>query len=291
MHYLTTAFIRPNRERGALRPPVASSHIAGASVVPTKTSMSQTRPWAGPIGVALFALFFCQSIAHGQSGDPLLGDVRGAGWGRTPYNKATGRPSGPLPTPGSLLPHAGDYVSNETNYYEIVYMPLQTRIYVYDKKFRPMSAQEARAQMTLRLGMQASQQKLPFQFVSQPAGASDQDYLAANIDLRPLQGKAVSVTLELSYNAETSVMSPYYAHFDIRPYVAKALVTPADDEPISRQAKCPVTGAPLDSRGHVVKVYVAEFPLFLSSEDCIAAVKQNPQRFVPQAPPMSSLDR
>jgi hypothetical protein len=31
----------------------------------------------------------------------------------------------PLPPPGVRLPHAGEYLATDTNYYEIVYMPLQ----------------------------------------------------------------------------------------------------------------------------------------------------------------------
>jgi len=41
----------------------------------------------------------------------------------------------------------------------------------------------------------------------------------------------------------------------------------------------------LGSRGTVVKLYVTDIPLYLSGEDCIAAVKEAPQKFVPQAPP------
>ena len=47
----------------------------------------------------------------------------------------------------------------------------------------------------------------------------------------------------------------------------------------------PCTTTVLGSRGTVVKLYVTDIPLYLSGEDCIAAVKEAPQKFVPQAPP------
>ena len=60
----------------------------------------------------------------------------------------------------------------------------------------------------------------------------------------------------------------------------------ADRKAVARQKICPVTGAPLGSRGQIVKVFVAEHPWYLSGEDCVAAVMQAPQRFLPPPPPM-----
>jgi hypothetical protein len=213
---------------------------------------------------------------------------QGAAWGRTPYNRHI-EPSGPLPIPGTLLPHAGDYVSNDANYFELVYMPVQTRIYLYDRKFRPISARDLHAKMTLQLPWEAAPRQVPFQFVPLPAGATEQDFVAAPFDVRPLQGKDISITFELSVLANTATLTPHYDHFNIRPYFAKASLTAADQDAIARQRICPVTGTPLGSRGQVVKLFVAEFPLYVSGEDCIAAVKAAPQRFVPQAPPMPNL--
>ncbi len=139
--------------------------------------------------------------------------------------------------------------------------------------------------MTVQMPNQPGPQKVQFQYVPVPQGSTEQDFVAANFDIRPLQDQEASITLELNRLTDTVVLSPYYAHFSVRPYLAKALVTSADKDAIARQGRCPVTRAPLGSRGAVVKVYIAEFPLYLSGDDCIAAVAQAPQRFVPQAPP------
>ena len=267
--------------------------------------MSMSRPTfpthdcAMRVSIFLFAAMFCQVIARGQNtapADDILSDQHGTAWARTPYNRHTwDKPSGPLPAPATLLPHAGDYVSTETNYFEIVYMPLQTRIYPYDYKARPISAQNIHVQMSLQLPTEPIVRKVPFQYVPLPAGAAEQDYVAAAVDIRPLQNQEASITFRFTDlpkgNNTTEVFSPHYDHFAIRPYLAQAAVTDADTEAIARQRICPVTGAPLGSRGPVVKLYVAEFPLYVASADCIPAVKQAPQRFVPQAPPAPRLGR
>jgi len=193
------------------------------------------------------------------------------------------------------LPHAGDYVSTNTNYFEIVYMPLQTRIYLYDSKFKPVTARDLRARMTLQMPLEPAIRQVSFQFVPMPAGATEQDYVAAACDIRPLQDKDTSITFDFSglpdRPSPTDTFTPHYARFNIRPYLARASVSESDQNAIAQQLICPVTGALLGSRGQVVKLYVAEFPLYVSGEDCIAAVKQTPQRFVPQAPPMTSSGR
>ncbi len=194
----------------------------------------------------------------------------------------------PLPSQDVLTPHAGEFVSTETNYYEIVYMPLQTRIYLFDSKMRPLTARDVHAQMTLQLPRENAPRQIAFQYAAMPPGATEQDYVAAQFDIRPLQDRDTSVTLEFTGLPDrrypTASFAPYYPRFKIRPYVAKALLTEADHDAIARQRVCPVTGAPLGSRGPVVKLYIADYPLYVSGDDCIAAVKEAPQKFLPQPP-------
>ena len=96
------------------------------------------------IGIAFSALFLADSTAWGQYGGGGGGGGGGGRGGR--HGQSSNSDSSdsrgnykPLPAPATLLPHAGDYVSTETNYLEVVYMPFQTRIYLYDNKFKPVS--------------------------------------------------------------------------------------------------------------------------------------------------------
>jgi hypothetical protein len=68
----------------------------------------------------------------------------------------------------------------------------------------------------------------------------------------------------------------------IRPYVARVLTTEADRDGVMRQRVCPVSGQVLGSTGPVIKLYIADTPLYLSGEDGIAAVKDAPEKYLPQ---------
>ena len=169
--------------------------IAEKLTINTKRSVFSIKDWARLVAAALFALFLCQSTALGQYG--MGGSGRhGSGGSRQPDSDS--KPDyKPQPPPTSLMPHAGDYLSTETNYYEIVYMPLQTRIYLYDNKFKPLSARDVHAQMTLQLPMENAARQVPFQFVALPAGATERDYVAATFDIRPLQDKEASIAFRV----------------------------------------------------------------------------------------------
>ena len=248
------------------------------------------------LGIALSALLLGDSAAWAQYGGGGMGGGGGGGGGGRGGRKSQSSGSDssdshgsykPLPAPATLLPHAGDYVSTEKNYYEVVYMPFQTRIYLYDEKFNPITAKDLHATMTLQFPLEPAARQLVFQFVPKSPGATEQDFVAAAMDIRPLQDKETSVTLEFSglSASSTATFAPHYDHFAIRPYVVQAALLEADRDAAKAQRTCPVTGAALGSRGPIVKVYVTDIPLYLCGEDCIAAVKESPRKFVPQAPP------
>jgi hypothetical protein len=66
--------------------------------------------------------------------------------------------------------------------------------------------------------------------------------------------------------------------------VVRVLPTAADRDGLARQPICPVAGVPLGSRGPVVKLYIGDYPLYVSGEDCIRAVKEAPEKYLPQPP-------
>ena len=249
-------------------------------------SMPHTKFKLATIGLALSAVLLWESTSWAQFGG---GGRHGSQNGGGKSDSSQSRPTyTPLPPPAPLLPHAGDYVSTETNYYEIVYMPLQTRIYMYDTKFKPLSARNVHATMTVQFPLEPAPRQASFQFVPMPEGATEQDYVVTAFDVRPLQDKDVSITFEFSGLKDrpnpTATFTPHYPRFAIRPCVARAALTDLDHDAVTRQRVCPVTGAALASRGPVVKLYVANVPLYVSGEDCIAAVQESPWKFVPQPP-------
>jgi hypothetical protein len=242
------------------------------------------RVWAAIIVFAL-STFLAGESSWAQYGGGGGGGRGGKHSSDSDSDKKSSDTFVPQPPPVVLMPHGGEYLSTEKNYYEVVYMPLQTRIYLYDAKFKPLTAQALQAQMTVQFPTETTPRQVAFQFVAMPAGASEQDYLVAPIDVQPLKDKDVSISIQFSgltnRSSPTASFTPHFANFKPRAYVVQASLLESDRDGIARQRLCPVTGAPLGSRGPVVKLYVAEYPLYVCGTDCIQAVKDNPLKFMP----------
>jgi hypothetical protein len=240
--------------------------------------------------IAICAWVLFSSTAFGQFSGRGGGRHGGGGQGRESDQFNPGRNYTPKPQI-TLTPHGGEYLSTETNHYEIVYMPLQTRIYLFDKKMKPVSARNVHVQMSLTLPSESAPRRIPFQYVAMPAGVAEQDYVVAVFDMRQLKEGEIPITFQLSGLSDrqhpTASFTPVVSPSKIRPYVARVLPTEADQDAATRQRVCPVTGQVLGSRGPAVKVYIADFPLYLSGEDCIPAVQQAPEKFLPH--PVSPL--
>ncbi len=189
-----------------------------------------------------------------------------------------------------LTLHGGQYLTTDDNRYEIVYMPLQTRIYVYDKSFKPQSARDVHVQMSLLFPDERQSRRIPFSYVPVPPVADQQDYVVAVLDVAQLKDKETPITFLFSGLPDrkhpTASFAPVFTQASVRPYVAQVLATKADTDAVMRQRVCPVCGEILGSKGPVVKLLIAEYPLFLCGEECIAAVRESPGRYLPppQAP-------
>jgi len=241
--------------------------------------------------VAMCAWLSC-SIAFGQGGGMGggMGGGRGhGGQGGSDHYKAPAdyyQGAGPPPSQISLTPHGGEYLVTDPSRYEIVYMPLQIRIYLFDSKMKPLTARDVHAQMSLTVPSESSRRKIPFQYVAKPAGVAEQDYVVAVFDMRQLKDGETPITFEFSGLSDrkhpTAAFTPLFSSSKIRPYVAPVLLTEADRDGVMRQRVCPVSGQMLGSRGPITKVYIADHPLYLSGEDCIAAVREAPEKYLPQ---------
>jgi hypothetical protein len=238
------------------------------------------------IGVAVCAWILYGTTAFGQFSG--RGGGRHGSGGKGHGSEQSDFTQGVPPPPPQLVltPHGGEYISTEANYYEVVYMPLQTRIYFFDSKLKPLSARDVHAQMSVQLPMDSTARHVPFQYVAMPPGVAEQDYIVAVLDMRQLQDKETPITLEFSGLSDrrhpTASFTPRFSPSKMRPYVARVLPTEADREGVYRQRICPVSGAPLGSRGPVTKLYIADFPLYVAGDDCIAAVQEAPEKFLPQ---------
>ncbi len=240
--------------------------------------------------LAMCAWMLCQSTAVGQGGG--MGGGRGGGGrggmgGSDRPNAPSSYYRGKAPPPPQLIPtpHGGDFLMTDTRRYEIVYLPLQARIYQFDTKMKPLSARDVHAQMSLSLPPQNTPWRIPFQYVAQPAGVGEQDYVVAAFEFQQLPDKETPITFELSglpdHRHPTAAFTPLFTPSSIRPYVARVLLTEADRDGVARQRVCPVSGQMLGVKGPIIKLYIGDYPLYLSGEDCIAAVNESPEKYLP----------
>jgi hypothetical protein len=257
---------------------------------------------------AIGAWFLCQSIAAGQGfGGGMGGSMGGMGGGRghggggghrdSEHRKSSSdddRGVALVPQPPLITPHGGELLATKTNQYELVFLPLQARIYLFDEELKPLTARDVCVQMSLSVPPQNTPQKLPLRYVAMPKGVTEQDYLVATFDFRQLPDAETPIRLEFSglpdsqkflglwdrHNGSAS-FTPSFRPAKIRPYVTRVMLTEADKEGFRRQQVCPVSGQMLGLGRQAVKLYIGDYPLYLSGEDCIAAVQQAPEKYLP----------
>ena len=197
-----------------------------------------------------------------------------------------------LPPPATLTLHGGQYLRSDTKQFEYIIMPQQVRIYVYDKELKPISSEDVQAHLSFQLPGENRTRKVSFQHVAATAGTDEQDYLVAAFDASLLPEKDMPTTFVFSSvvkkHAATASFTPLVSRADVRPYVMRVQYTKADAEKAARQRVCPVTGAVLDPNGSVVKVLIAEYPVYLSREDDVAAIRATPEKYLAQLQPAAS---
>lgn len=223
-----------------------------------------------------------------------MGGRHGSGGGGHQSKQAESKPTESSHKEVSVPPqilltlHGGQYLNPEWNTYEVVFLPFQTRIYIYDKKFKPLSAKDVHVEMSFQFTSGGNTVRLPFQYVAQPAGSSEQDYVAANFDATQLSEEETPIALEFSNLPDRqhpkATFTPVVSQSKIRPYVAQVLPTPADRAGIERQQICPISGKALGSQGPISKVLIGDYPLYLCNDKCVTAVRAAPERYLPQPP-------
>jgi hypothetical protein len=252
--------------------------------------MTMSRGFAFAVTICVSILTVSTVMAQGSGGG---GGFSGGGRGGGHGGGGGGRGREPAPDPArnftpsaaqtSLTPHGGEYLVTQTSYYEVVYMPLQTRIYLFDKKMKPLSARDVHVQMSLTLPDESSPRRIPFQYVTLPAGTAEQDYVVAALDIRKIEHET-PITIEFSGLPDrqhpTALFTPLFSPANVRPYVARVLLTQADSDAIARQRVCPVSGQALSPNGRIVKLYIADRPLYVSGEDCVSAVEKSPEKYL-----------
>ena len=199
---------------------------------------------------------------------------------RRPINRCPLRPPSP--------PHGGDYVSTETNYYEIVYMPLQTRIYFYDDKLKPLSARDVHAEMTVQMPSENTPRQLPFQYVTMPPGR-DRTGLRGGDDARhPALAKQGNQRNHRVQRAGGPPLSDGLVHAELlplppsAPYVARSWQTDADRSTAFSGSGChPWPGFRWGARDRSRRCISATIPCISRGGSWVPTIHEAPRRFLP----------
>ena len=247
-------------------------------------SLVAARPWAVPSATAL-----AQCGGHGGMGGHSHAAARDDSHGSHSEHQYH-VPNGGLSPPVQRTPHGGLILETGTHRLEVVYLPRETRVYLYGKSREPLSTLALRGQMSPQVRGESSPRPVSLQHVP-PSGLKEQDYLATAIDLSQLADET-PITFRFDNLPDRryakATFTPIFSLSQIRPYVARVSFVQADREGIALQQTCPVTGARLGSMGSPLKVLVGDRPLYLCCASCIEKVKETSENPSAQPPVVST---
>jgi hypothetical protein len=173
-------------------------------------------------------------------------------------------------------PHGGLFLETRSRLLEVVYLPQEARVYVYEKSGEPRSTLALRGEMSPQVRGETSPRHIRLQHAP-PSGPNEQDYLVAALDMSQLPDKT-PITFRFENLPErqhpTAEFTPVFSQSQIRAYVARVSFVQTDREGLALQQTCPVTGARLGSMGSPVKILIGDGPLYLCCIACIDRVKE-----------------
>lgn len=199
-----------------------------------------------------------------------------------------GQPSTDVPQPARPV-YGGQVTSGQYGSFEVVYLPLETRVYLLDTYGIPVSPRGVQGQITMQMRQDGRTFPFPLTYVANDNGKTREDYLGALIDVTRVRDGDMTVTVELINLpfAPTQRSARFVQTFALsRPPATVQVValTDADRPAVERQQVCPVLGTRLGEMGTPVKLLVQGQPLYLCCQGCVAKVQDNPGRFVAAAP-------
>ena len=181
-------------------------------------------------------------------------------------------------------PHGGQIKVASPFTFEVVYQPQEIRLYVYGPDSQGVSARDIRGEITFQVRNAAKTVSVPLQYVAQPVGSSEQDYLAAKVDLSKIKNGDMTVSFKLDNLPDSkqskAAFTQTFALTKVKPKVTLATVSEADRAGIAQQKVCPVMGVKLGSMGAPIKVLVGDQPLYLCCEGCLGKLKSDPEKYL-----------
>jgi len=190
-------------------------------------------------------------------------------------------------------PHGGQVTVQLPYFFEVVYQPRETHVYIYRPLGEPLAARAVVGEIAMQPHYSPDTFRFPLALVPPSADSSEKNHLVAETDVRQVPDGQMTVTFRLA-NLPLSeqpqvVFSQTFAITRPASRVEVAALTQADRLATDRQRVCPVTEAPLGSMGTPLKVLLNDQPLFLCCRTCVAKVEQDPQAYLPRTSSLRTL--
>ena len=169
-------------------------------------------------------------------------------------------------------------------FFEVIYEPNQTHVYVYGPAQEPLPSQNVRGEVLMRPHYLEQTFRFPVKAIAPPAGSRDQNHLATTVDVSRVRDGDMTVTFRFeNLPLRPQPKATFTQTFALarRPsQVMVAALTEADRVGLEQQKVCPVTKARLGSMGTPIKVLVGEQPLYLCCRGCVSKVEANPAQYL-----------
>ncbi len=198
---------------------------------------------------------------------------------------------GPCQTAGVSIeegpPHGGQVSTDFLYFFEVVYQPNQTHVYVYGPAQEPLLSGNVRGEVLMRPHYLEQTFRFPLRFDALPSSSADQNHLATNVDVSRVRDGDMTVTfrfenLPLRPQPKATVTQTF-ALTRRPPQVVVVTLNEDDAVGLQRQKVCPVTKAPLGSMGTPIKVLITDQPLYLCCRGCVNKVEERPEAYLPAA--------
>ncbi len=172
--------------------------------------------------------------------------------------------------------------------FEVVYMPQETRVYLYDTSNRPISVRDAAGQVDMVVRGSEKVYRYLLAYIATGDGSRIQDHLVATVNVSRIKDGDMTVAFELtnlpSRNQPRARFTQTFALSKIP--VTLAALNEADRAGIARQKVCPVMGGQLGGMGTLVKVLLGDQPIYLCCKGCLGKIEKNPVAYLPKSTPV-----
>ena len=180
--------------------------------------------------------------------------------------------------------HGGQVVATKWHFFEMVYGPRETRIYVYSPSRRLLNAGRLRGQVVMRVRGNPQLFRYP---VKPATDAQGRTYGSVVVDVTGVRDGDIEATFDLHRLPFREEKRAKFAQTVIRnrPRIPVSVVplTESDQLGVQQQRVCPVMDAAIGEHGQPVKLVVGNKALYVCCEGCIEQVRRHPRPVLTKA--------